>query len=81
VSIPTGSGHYKAGRIEPLELIESQGFDGFHLGCVLKYVVRAWYYYKGGFDVEEGGVNKSNAITAIDKAIWYLQRFKEVYLC
>jgi hypothetical protein len=70
--IESGSSHYKGGAVEPLELIEAQEL-GFHLGNVVKYAVRAHFYSK-----RKKTYNK--AIEAVDKAIDYLQRFKEVHL-
>ncbi len=71
MAIPTGSAHYKRGEVEPLELIEAQDLN-FHLGCVVKYAVRAHYY--------TGTLQPSDALEAVDKAMWYLQRYKEVVL-
>jgi len=68
MAIPTGSAHYKDGKVEPLELIESQGLD-FHLGNVVKYVVRAHHYRVAG--------DAQRVVDAVDKAIWYLERWKE----
>lgn len=67
--IPTGSAHYKDGKVEPLELIESQDLC-FHLANVIKYSVRANHYAKrhAKFHEEE----------SIAKAKWYLDRHLEV---
>jgi hypothetical protein len=72
MAIPTGSSHYKEGSVEPLELIEEQAL-GFHLGNVVKYAVRAQFYARR---------KKTHRLAeeAADKAIWYLKRFKEIYL-
>lgn len=67
--IKSGSKHYKSGKIEPIELIESQDL-GFHLGNVVKYAVRARFYTSK--DLKE-------VTSALDKAIWYCKRYKELY--
>jgi hypothetical protein len=59
-----GSEHYKQAEIEPIEFIEALGLD-FHLGNVVKYVARVRYTRDPG---------------DIDQAVWYLKRWKEVYL-
>ena len=69
LQIKGGSSHYKGG-IEPLHLIESKNLP-FHLANVIKYVVRAHYY-------NVPHQNKSLSLEAIDKAIWYLNRYKEI---
>ena len=69
MAIKGGSKHYKSGRIEPLELTESQDL-GFHLGNVVKYAVRARFY------TNKNTVEMANAL---DKAVWYCQRYKEIY--
>lgn len=66
MAISTGSLHYKKGKIEPLELIEAQELN-FHLGNVVKYVVRANYYAPLRLVLE-----------SVDKAVWYLLRYKEL---
>lgn len=54
--------HYLAGRkLEPIDVIEDWGL-GFHLGCALKYISRAG---RKGPELED-----------IEKAIWYLTRYK-----
>ena len=69
MSIKGGSKHYKFGKIEPLELTESQDL-GFHLGNVVKYAVRAKFY---------AGRSTIEVTNALDKAIWYCKRYKELY--
>jgi Protein of unknwon function (DUF3310) len=69
--IEEGAEHYKSGKVEPLELIEAQSLS-FHLGNVVKYATRAAFQHRSGYI--------TLARESIDKAIWYLQRFKEVYL-
>lgn len=52
--------HYRAGGIESIDVIE--GFDlGFHLGNVVKYVLRAG--------------RKIDALEDLRKARWYLDRY------
>ena len=76
--IEGGSQHYKGGKVEPLELTESQGL-GFHLGNVVKYAVRAHYYSTGPFATENSRIEaREKVVEAVDKAIWYLNRFKEI---
>lgn len=75
--IESGSEHYKGGQIEPLELIEAQGMGpGFELGNVVKYATRAYFYFRGSMEPSQ----RDACIEAINKATWYLQRFKEIYL-
>ena len=69
MAIKGGSKHYKQGKIEPLELTESQDL-GFHLGNVVKYAVRARFYTDK---------NIVEMAVALDKAIWYCKRYKELY--
>lgn len=69
MAIKGGSKHYKSGKIEPLELTESQDL-GFHLGNVVKYVVRARFYTSR---------NIMEMISALDKAVWYCKRYRELY--
>lgn len=69
MAIKGGSKHYKLGKIEPLELIESQDL-GFHLGNVVKYVVRARFY---------ASKNTIEMVSALNKAIWYCERYRELY--
>jgi hypothetical protein len=79
MAIPTGSEHYKAGKVEPLELIEAQELS-FHVGNIVKYVVRMEYYVKFRAGVPEGVECQKAAEEAYEKALWYLQRYKEVYI-
>ena len=72
MAIPTGSTHYKDGSIEPLELIEAQRMS-FHLGNVVKYAVRAEHHSKRKR-------THTQAVEAVEKAIWYLQRYREEVL-
>ncbi len=67
-----GSKHYKSGKIEPIELIEAQNLN-FHLANIVKYAVRANYYSTTDLN-EEIEVKE-----AMDKIIWYAQRYKEVF--
>lgn len=54
--------HYKsAGRIEAIDVIEAFGL-GFHLGNVVKYVLRA------------GRKSRAREIEDLAKARWYLDR-------
>lgn len=53
--------HYCTGKIEVIEFIEDQKFD-YCLGNAVKYIARCRH--------------KGNLIEDIDKAIWYLNRFK-----
>lgn len=54
--------HYKQGPIEVIEIIE--GFNlGYHLGNVMKYVLRA--------------PHKGNELQDLKKAAWYLTRYIE----
>lgn len=54
--------HYKAGPIEVIDIIE--GFKlNFHLGNVVKYVLRS--------------PHKGNEIQDLEKARWYLDRLIE----
>ena len=54
--------HYTKGKIQPIAFIEDQKLD-FLLGNVIKYVCRAKH--------------KGNEKQDIEKAIWYLARYKE----
>ena len=57
--------HYVDDRtIEPIEVIEDWLLS-HHLACALKYISRVG--------------RKNNDILDIDKAIWYLKRYKEKY--
>lgn len=51
--------HYTFGRIEVIDAVEAWGL-GFHLGNVVKYVVRAAY--------------KDDMLQDLRKAEWYLKR-------
>ena len=53
--------HYTHGAIEPIDVIEDWRLP-HHLACVLKYIAR--HEHKG------------NALNDLDKAIWYLQRYR-----
>lgn len=57
--------HYNKGSLEAIEAIEAFDLD-FHLGNALKYIVRC--RYKGSLESD------------LDKAIWYLQRYKEKHV-
>lgn len=59
--------HYNKGAVECIDAIDSavaglSGENGFYIGTAIKYLFR--WKWKGG--VED-----------IDKAIWYLERFKK----
>lgn len=54
--------HYTAGPIEVIDIIEGFGL-GFHLGNVVKYILRS--------------PHKGNAVEDLKKARWYLDRFIE----
>ena len=54
--------HYTQGKIEVIDFLEDQKLD-FRLSNVIKYVCR--HEYKG------------NPIQDIEKAIWYLQRYRD----
>ena len=56
--------HYNTGKIEVIDFIEDQKL-GFHLGNAVKYICRA------------GKKNPVTKIEDINKAIWYLSRYKE----
>lgn len=74
-----GSDHYKDGSIQPLNLIESQRLD-FHIGNVVKYAVRANHYHYYYLSTEHDPNAALNEIReSIDKAIWYLERFKVIH--
>lgn len=55
--------HYNPGVYEVINIIEHYKL-GFHLGNTLKYMLRA-------------GKKHDNIKEDIDKAIWYLQRYRE----
>lgn len=57
--------HYNTGKIEVIDFIEDQNL-GFHLGNAIKYICRA------------GKKDPEKKIEDINKAIWYLCRFREV---
>ena len=50
---------------EAIEVIEAHGL-GFHLGNVLKYILRA------------GKKNTEDELTTLNKAKWYLERYIEL---
>lgn len=54
--------HYNMGKIEVIDFIEDQGL-GFHLGNAVKYICRCNY--------------KRMTERDLDKAIWYINRFKK----
>lgn len=56
--------HYNTGKIEVIDFIEDQKL-GFHLGNAVKYICRA------------GRKDPDKVKEDIDKAIWYLNRYKE----
>lgn len=51
--------HYKVGGIEVIDIIEAKDL-GYHLGCVVKYVLRADH--------------KGKPLEDLRKAQWYLDR-------
>lgn len=51
--------HYKSGDMEVIDVIEAFGL-GFHLGNVVKYLLRAG--------------RKGDALTDLKKGAWYLER-------
>lgn len=55
--------HYTFGSIETISVIEDWKL-GFHLGNAVKYISRA------------GKKDAAKTIEDIDKAIWYLNRYK-----
>jgi len=55
-------GHYRKGKIQPIDFIEAQGL-GFHEANCVKYLAR-WKYKNGLEDLE--------------KARWYLDRLIQV---
>lgn len=59
----TNPAHYEAPKpgLEPIEIIEAYGL-GFHLGNVVKYVLRA---------------GRKNGLEDYEKAAWYLGRHIE----
>ena len=56
--------HYNAGKIEVIDFIEDQKL-GFHLGNAIKYICRA------------GKKDPKKIMEDLDKAIWYINRYKE----
>lgn len=54
--------HYTSGGIEVIDAIEAWGL-GFHLGCALKYLVRA------------GKKNPEKEDEDLRKAVWYINRY------
>ena len=56
--------HYNTGKIEVIDFIEDQNLN-FHLGNAVKYICRA------------GKKNPSKKKEDLDKAIWYIKRYKE----
>lgn len=57
--------HYNTGKIEVIEYIEDQRLS-FHLGNAVKYISRA------------GKKDPKKEVEDLDKAIWYLERQKEL---
>jgi hypothetical protein len=60
---PISPEHYRKGKIEPIDFIESQGM-GFHEANCVKYITR--YKYKNGLE-------------DLQKAKWYLERLISFY--
>lgn len=56
--------HYTSGKIEVIDFIEDQKL-GFHLGNAVKYICRA------------GKKDPDKVKEDLDKAIWYINRYKE----
>lgn len=56
--------HYNTGKIEVIDFIEDQNLN-FHLGNAVKYICRA------------GKKDPSKLKEDLDKAIWYIKRYKE----
>lgn len=56
--------HYNTGKIEVIDFIEDQNLN-FHLGNAVKYICRA------------GKKDPSKIKEDLDKAIWYIERYKE----
>lgn len=54
--------YYKSGKIETIDFIEDKHL-GFHLGNVIKYIVRA------------GKKDPNKEIEDLEKARWYLDRW------
>ena len=55
--------HYKSGGVEAIDVIEAFNLD-YHLGNVVKYVLRA-------------GRKTSDPTQDLEKAVWYLNRCLE----
>lgn len=51
--------HYKQGKIEAIDLIESYNLN-FNLGNAIKYIARCNY--------------KNDKVNDLNKAIWYIER-------
>mgnify|MGYP002523710974 CR=1 FL=1 len=63
--------HYAEGRqYEPIDVIEDWDL-GFHVGNSLKYISRL------GRKKEDGKTEIEKTLEDIDKAIWYLNRYKK----
>ncbi len=62
----THPSHYNTGKFEVIEIIEDQQL-GFHLGNAVKYLCRA------------GRKDPSKTVEDLRKAIWYVERFIEIY--
>lgn len=56
--------HYNTGDFEVIDIIEDSGL-GFHLGNVVKYVLRCNH--------------KDNKIEDLKKAMWYLERYIKIH--
>lgn len=56
--------HYNTGKIEVIDFIEDQNLN-FHLGNAVKYICRA------------GKKDPSKLKEDLDKAIWYIERYKD----
>ncbi|QII11220.1 hypothetical protein KsCSTR_18410 [Candidatus Kuenenia stuttgartiensis] len=56
--------HYQANGMEVIDVIEAFGL-GFHMGNAVKYILRA-------------GKKTDNPKEDVQKAIWYLERYKDV---
>lgn len=59
--------HYTDGKIEVIDFIEDKGL-GFHLGNSVKYVARA------------GKKDPNKTKEDLNKAIWYIKRYIDIYL-
>jgi len=58
--------YYKRDKIEAIEVIEAFFCDNYHLGAAFKYMARCG--------------RKDEAVQEIDKAIWYMQRYRDSVL-